>query len=154
MCSMSLKMKVIELAPVENISMYIAVADATFGGSPRLKSKGLKIEPPPRPRAPDTKPPANESTNTLNFLPTKLASVSTKPLPYLILSDYSCSSTCRLLKLIEMQNIAKTASETKSAKLQVLIPKMDGFFFEPLKRSTNSRRVNKQTFNIYFFHWP
>jgi hypothetical protein len=47
-------------APVENIIMYMPVAEATFGGTPILKSRGLNIAPPPNPRAPETHPPKKE----------------------------------------------------------------------------------------------
>ena len=42
---------------VENRIMYIPVDDATDGGTPKLSSRGLKIAPPPRPKAPETQPP-------------------------------------------------------------------------------------------------
>lgn len=156
MCNMSLKMKVNELAPVENINMYIPVADATFGGSPRLSSNGLKIEPPPSPSAPETKPPAKDNAKTLNFLPTRLTSEAMSPSPYLILSYCSYSSTFKLFKLMKTQIPTKTANDPKSCQLQVLIPKMLGSFFDPRNRSMKSRTRNKQTFIIYFLHclWP
>jgi len=37
--------------------MYMPVAEDTGGGTPMLRSKGLNIAPPPKPRAPDTHPP-------------------------------------------------------------------------------------------------
>lgn len=47
--------------------MYIPVEEATFGGHPRLRSKGLKIEPPPSPRAPETHPPKKEKIISLIY---------------------------------------------------------------------------------------
>lgn len=68
------------LAAVEKIIMYIPVAEATVGGQPILNSSGLKIEPPPSPRAPDTHPPKNEANNNLNKLePWTLISELTSP---------------------------------------------------------------------------
>ena len=43
---------------VENMIIYIPVEDATAGGTPMLNKSGLKIAPPPSPRAPDTQPPS------------------------------------------------------------------------------------------------
>ena len=45
--------------------MYIPVADDTEGGTPILNNTGLKIAPPPSPRAPETHPPRNPSTVSL-----------------------------------------------------------------------------------------
>ena len=55
------------LAPVDQIIMYIPVAEATIGGHPKLSNNGLKIDPPPRPRAPDTQPPKNEKIMSLTY---------------------------------------------------------------------------------------
>jgi hypothetical protein len=52
-------------APDANIIMYMPDAVATFGGTPRLISKGLNIIPPPSPRAPDIHPPSKENTISL-----------------------------------------------------------------------------------------
>jgi hypothetical protein len=52
-------------AVVENIIMYIPVADDTAGGTPILKSSGLNIAPPPSPRAPETHPPRNAKITSL-----------------------------------------------------------------------------------------
>ena len=51
------------VAPVAKIIMYIPELVATFGGTPKLISKGLKIKPPPNPRAPEIHPPNNENIN-------------------------------------------------------------------------------------------
>ena len=53
-------------APVENIIMYIPVAEDTYGGIPKLRSNGLKMLPPPIPRAPDIRPPAKAKNKSLN----------------------------------------------------------------------------------------
>ena len=50
---------------VENMIMYIPVEDATAGGTPMLSKRGLKIAPPPRPRAPDTQPPSKAKITSL-----------------------------------------------------------------------------------------
>jgi len=52
-------------APVENIIIYIPVAEATCGGTPKLNRRGLKTDPPPMPRAPDIQPPIKENDKSL-----------------------------------------------------------------------------------------
>ncbi len=46
--------------------MYIPVADATEGNIPRLNNNGLKMAPPPSPKAPDINPPRNANVTNLN----------------------------------------------------------------------------------------
>ena len=59
--------RVVEVAD-ENIIMYIPVAELTFGETPILIRIGLKIDPPPYPRAPDTNPPTNPKRISLTKL--------------------------------------------------------------------------------------
>jgi hypothetical protein len=78
------------LAPVEKIIMYIPVALATLGGHPKLSKSGLKMEPPPSPRAPETHPPIKENATSLAIgAPDKLISEDASPEPYLTFR--SCS---------------------------------------------------------------
>ena len=49
----------------EKVIKYMPVADETFGGTPIDNRSGLKIVPPPNPRAPATQPPANPKISTL-----------------------------------------------------------------------------------------
>ena len=44
-------------AVLENVTRYSPDAAATSGGKPRVKKIGLKITPPPRPKAPASSPP-------------------------------------------------------------------------------------------------
>lgn len=75
---------------VENIIMYIPVAELTLGDIPMPKRMGLKIEPPPNPRAPDTKPPPNPiTTNLIVFELVNIMSDSTSPLFNFIFNAYS-----------------------------------------------------------------
>ena len=61
------------------VTRYIPVADETFGGTPIESNKGLKIEPPPSPRAPATQPPAKAKNNiSQRVFPSNLRSLSTK----------------------------------------------------------------------------
>ena len=50
---------------LENMIIYIPVDDETEGGTPILRSIGLKIAPPPSPKAPDTHPPMNPNITSL-----------------------------------------------------------------------------------------
>ena len=62
--------------------MYIPVDEATLGGTPKLRSRGLKIDPPPRPKAPETQPPMNEIEISFTiFSPSNLTSEVPKPVP-------------------------------------------------------------------------
>lgn len=77
-------------AEVEKRIMYIPVAEATEGKTPRLNRIGLKMAPPPRPRAPDMKPPMKAKTTSLKITEElNLRSLGAKPTPSLFLSDYS-----------------------------------------------------------------
>ena len=49
-----------------NITIYIALDETTFGGTPRLNNSGLYIELPESPRAPEAHPPKNEKHISLN----------------------------------------------------------------------------------------
>ena len=51
------KVYVTDEPKVVNMTRYMPVDDATEGGMPMLRSTGLKMAPPPRPRAPETQPP-------------------------------------------------------------------------------------------------
>lgn len=70
--------------------MYIPVEEATDGGTPILSKRGLKIIPPPKPKAPDTQPPKEAKTTSLvTLLPLKIISDSIKPLPTFSFNLYS-----------------------------------------------------------------
>ena len=74
----------------ENKIMYIPVADATEGRTPRLKSSGLKMAPPPRPKAPDIKPPKKAKTTNLKTTELlSLRSLGAIPTPTNFFSAYS-----------------------------------------------------------------
>ena len=61
--------------------IYIPVADDTYGGTPKLKSNGLKTDPPPIPRAPEIQPPRNEKNNNLKSLLLSFRSISLTKIP-------------------------------------------------------------------------
>lgn len=76
------------------VTRYIPVAEETLGGTPIEISRGLKMEPPPRPRAPATQPPRNANPKTLvKVYPSNLKSLSTKLIdPYFFLSACSLAT--------------------------------------------------------------
>jgi len=77
---------VIEEPRVVNMTRYMPVDEETAGGIPMLSKTGLKIAPPPRPRAPDTQPPANATvTSLLTMSGENLRSLLQIPLLYLTL---------------------------------------------------------------------
>lgn len=49
----------------EKVIIYIPVAEETCGGTPSPINNGLKITPPPNPRAPATQPPPKPSPKTV-----------------------------------------------------------------------------------------
>lgn len=57
-----------ELAAVEKMIIYIPVEEATFGGTPKLSSKGLKMAPPPNPTADPIMPPKSEKNIKVSTL--------------------------------------------------------------------------------------
>jgi hypothetical protein len=66
----------------ENRIMYIPVAEATEGKTPRLNKSGLNIAPPPRPSAPDIKPPRKAKvTNLTRTKRSSLRSLGAMPAP-------------------------------------------------------------------------
>ena len=80
--------------------MYIPVADATDGKTPRLSMRGLNIAPPPRPSAPDMNPPRNAKVTNFNrTILLSLRSLGAKPAPTLVLRDYSYR-TLRAAKIV------------------------------------------------------
>ena len=96
-------------ADVENKIMYIPVADETDGGTPILKSKGLKIAPPPRPRAPDTQPPKNANiTSLVTVFPSNVISLSHIPISYFNLRACSYLNILIYLNVNNPQSIIKT----------------------------------------------
>lgn len=74
----------------ENSIIYIPVAEATEGRTPRLKSKGLKIVPPPKPSAPDINPPKKaKKTNLRTTIIVSLRSLGARPTPTKVFRAYS-----------------------------------------------------------------
>lgn len=78
-------------AILEYMIRYIPVAELTFGGTPMPIKYGLKMTPPPKPRAPATKPPPNPRRETfLRIVPVKTRSLGTRLISlYFFFKSYS-----------------------------------------------------------------
>lgn len=74
---------------------YIPVAELTLGGTPMPIKYGLKMTPPPKPRAPATKPPPNPRSETfLRTGPVKTRSLGTRLISlYFFFKSYSLATT-------------------------------------------------------------
>ena len=116
-----------QAAILEKVIKYIPVADDTLGGTPMLNKRGLKMTPPPRPRAPATHPPPNPRNKTfLSTLPSKTRSDGTKLiLPYFCLSFYSLAVTLIAMSTIRIISTIKTAVDVQSATLHFAKPPSD-----------------------------
>lgn len=133
--------------------MYIPVADATFGGTPIDSNNGLKMEPPPRPRAPDTHPPTKEKTMSLtNYEPSSLTSLLPRPAPYFILSICSLLTILTAIKQSAIQIKRYTTKLVQSYQEHVSTPKIDLLFLLPLTRLTTTKIKKINKLNPYFFH--
>ena len=75
---------------VENRIMYIPVADATQGWTPKLSNRGLKMAPPPSPKAPDMNPPRNANVTNLKRTDAfSRKSLGAMPAPTFLFNAYS-----------------------------------------------------------------
>lgn len=103
--------------------MYIPVAEATYGATPRLKIKGLKIIPPPTPNAPDASPPEKAKhtslTNEGTFITTSLGTI---PYPTLIFNYYSAFTARIEKKLTIPHRMRKDVSKNQSIGAHLLSP--------------------------------
>ncbi len=124
---------------VEKSIIYIPVPEDTEGGTPILKSKGLKMAPPPRPRAPDTQPPRVANiTSLVTVFFVNLRSESTKPFPTFSLSYYSLVTILIDRKVTKQHTAMNEKKKNHPRALQVLIPMIDLDVFPPLRSVTNS----------------
>jgi|APSaa5957512535_1039671.scaffolds.fasta_scaffold55326_2 hypothetical protein len=130
--------------------MYIPVAEETFGGTPRLINSGLKITPPPSPRAPATHPPPKPRPRTiLSVWPSKMRSLCAKlTLLNSFLSFYSYATN--LVPTITNNNITIMKAENKIQSPAVHFSKP----FVPLRKLTTIKIASSPKFIPYFFHTP
>ena len=141
-------------AAVENIIINILVADATDGDTPRLNWIGLKIDPPPRPNAPETKPPTKpNNTNLVTFLFVYLRSLSHNPFLNFYFNLYSFFTIVRETNVVMVQNTRKNINSNQSVILHLLIPIIDYADLPPLKRLTNTSSIKTRKHILSFVHY-
>lgn len=126
-----------EEAVVENIIIYIPVAEDTEGGTPMLNSKGLKMAPPPNPKAPEAQPPKKaKNTSFFTVFLSKRISESTIPTLNLSLSLYSSLILLMQKKVTPAHNTQKASIIVQSIQLHLEIPTREGTLLLPLRRET------------------
>ena len=132
-------------ARVENIIIYIPEEEATCGDTPKLRSSGLKMTPPPEPTVPAIRPaPTAPIINWTSNLGVQCKSPST--------NWYPCSTLrwCSLLirKMLDavMQTINKINSiiRTKSKAEQDSIPITESMFEFPRNRLIEMRTKKRE----------
>ena len=144
----------IEDERVEYMIMYIPVEVDTYGGTPIEIIRGLKMLPPPSPRAPPTHPPMKApKINYDSCTPLNLISVGASPLP--VFSFKACSR--RLMKtpimVREKANTMKSTNMPQSRPLHLSKPSiMLGAFLEPLIKVITSEIAIALKANKCFLH--
>jgi hypothetical protein len=130
--------------------MYIPVAEETLGGTPRLIKSGLKITPPPRPKAPATHPPPKPRPRTiLKVFPSKIRSFSARcTLSNSLLSFYSENTNLTPTKTKHIIKIMNTIIRIQSPAEHFSKPG------EPLRKLITIRSINSKKFIPCFFQIP
>ena len=103
----------------EKVIKYIPVAEETFGGTPICKRRGLKITPPPNPRAPATQPPPKPKHSTLKrIFPWKRRSLGTiLTFPYFLFKSYSkadiftAATTTKIIIIMKSESVVQSPAE-------------------------------------------
>jgi hypothetical protein len=139
------------VAILENVIMYMPVADETFGGTPIANRSGLKITPPPSPRAPATHPPQNPSVSTfLRTLPSNTRSLGHRLiLPYFCFNFYCLDTSFTAMSTIDTMTTKNTERKIQSALLHLWKP-----IVEPLRRLYIKRHTKLITLRPCLIHWP
>jgi len=138
----------------ENKIMYIPVAEATEGKTPRLRSRGLKIAPPPSPRAPDMKPPRKAKVTSLRRTKiSSLRSLGAIPAPTRSLSFYSFLTLYDAWTERLKQKTMKIDKIDQSAWLHRSIPIIDSNFRDPLNKFTVMTPIRQSMLYMCLFHY-
>jgi hypothetical protein len=141
------------VAIFENVIMYMPVADDTLGGTPIANRSGLKITPPPSPRAPATHPPQNPRTSTfLSVLPSNTKSLLDRLIfPYFCFNFYCFDTSLTAMTTMENITAKNTTKKIQSAVLHLLKPIVP---VEPLRRLWSKRQSKLIRLRPYLPHWP
>ena len=117
--------------------MYMLVELDTIGGTPSEIITGLKIEPPPRPRAPLVHPPRTENKIIIAiYFASQRMSESTRPLPTFCFSSCSRRLIISPIRLRLTISITKMLNMIQSSGLHFCNLRIDGDFLEPLRKVT------------------
>ena len=134
--------------------MYIPVAEATEGGTPIESKRGLKIAPPPSPKAPEAQPPKNANITSLaRICCLSLRSDGARPKPTF------CFSACSLLtffiaKIVrQVQKMMNADKMSQSEELHLSIPIKDSNFLLPLSKFTRTREIRQRKQNACLSHY-
>ena len=135
------------------VMIYIPVAELTFGGTPIANSSGLKITPPPSPRAPATHPPKNPRVNTfLRVFPSNTRSLYERLMfPYFFFSCCCLATNFTATNTMATITTMKRDRNTQSAVLHLLKPILP---LPPLNRLWRRRRTNEMRLRPCLLHWP
>jgi hypothetical protein len=122
-----------QVAILENVIMYMPVAEDTLGGTPIANRRGLKITPPPSPRAPATHPPKKPRVRTfLSVLPSNTKSLLDRLIfPYFCFNFYCFETSLTAIMTIDTITAMNSTKKIQSAVLHFLILILP---LEPLRR--------------------
>jgi len=140
----------IQVLILENVIMYIPVAEDTLGGTPRPINNGLNITPPPNPSAPATQPALKPRARIfLITIPSKTKSDST-----ILMSPNSllifCSLATNLDPMITKQIIMKIKMPYRMLSPAEHFSKPG----DPLRKETIKRTNSKKKLMPCFFQIP
>jgi hypothetical protein len=144
---------VVQVDPVANIIIYIPEEDATFGGTFMANSNGLKMAPPPRPRAPQAHPPKNDPATSLQVLVESSSitpSASPSPNAFLSSCSYYILLTATQERMVQMTTNIATAAQSPPEHL--LIPNSDGFLLDPRHKFKMTSRMKMAKLLSYLTH--
>ena len=134
--------------------MYIPVAEATEGCTPRLSNKGLKMAPPPRPKAPDINPPRKAKvTNLIKTEALSFKSLDTIPAPTLVFKAYSFRTLFTAKNVRIMQYTINARRMPQSSSLHRYIPIKDSNFLLPRNMFTTKTPVRQAKLRACLFHY-
>lgn len=139
---------------MENIIIYLLVEAAGEGAIPNESNTGLKMDPPPSPKAPDTHPPMKPyNSNFIRIIPVALISLSQRPLLYFVLSFNSLFiiNTARIVTQILNMMYPRMANISLYAHFTIPIGETKDEL--PLSIVTSTKRSKVTMFRPYFMYY-
>jgi hypothetical protein len=148
-----LAMYEIEEPRVENMIINMPVDEATEGATPMLSKRGLKIAPPPSPRAPDTQPPIKEKRTSLKTLVlVKSMSLLHSPLLYFTFKACSLITVRSEYKVVITHTAPNKNTKNQSRAEHLAIPMIDSVPLLPLKKLVITWNASTKTQTEIFNH--